>query len=90
MENIVLRWKERLLEDERTLYFVKQKILGGVIAASAMIPSLIFRDVVSVILFLPVMALGVTMAVVDKMFIMNDYYWTHGGADQWDDEDWNE
>lgn len=79
-----MRWsRKHEAERERRMYFIKQKILGIVIAVAAMIPSLIYKDLVSLILFLPVMAAGIVMAAVNKMFIVNEYYFANGGLNQW-------
>ena len=83
-----VKWNQKHEEErERRTYFVKQKMLGIVIATASLIPFVIFKDIVSLVFFVPAIAMGIVMAASDKMFIMNEYYWTHGGADQWEEED---
>ena len=85
-----IRWQEKHIEDkEKRRYFVKQKIAGLIIMIFSLIPFFQYGNLLLLVLFSPAIALGITMIRTDKMVIQDEYYLTHGGLDQWyeDDED---
>ena len=64
--------------EERT-YFCNQKLLGITWILIVMILTVIIGNPVCAALSI----FGIGMIFTKKMVIVNDYYWEHGGAEQW-------
>lgn len=64
--------------EERT-YFCNQKLLGIAWILIVLILTVIIGDPVCAALSI----FGIGMIFTKKMVIVNDYYWKHGGAEQW-------
>lgn len=72
---------EAIKEEQRLerQYFCNQKITGLCIALLSFVLLVITS---SGIALLGILA-GIATMVTKKMVIYNEYYWTHGGTDQW-------
>lgn len=66
-------------QKERRRYFCNQKLIGGFWVITFLLLTMIIGDLVCVILALP----GVGLMASKKMVIVNDYWWEHGGPEQW-------
>lgn len=77
-----LRWKEKHAADrERRLYFCRQRFIGLLLT----VLSIVLCAVTGNIAALPFAAIGGCIMVTKKMILVDGYYWTHGGPEQWDD-----
>lgn len=70
---------KRTEETERRTYFANQKLLGGIWCALVLVLTLLIGDLTGLILLVP----GIAVIRTDKMVIVNRYWHTHGGAEQW-------
>ena len=76
------RWDKKHIEDyERRKYFCKQKILGAAIIIISLFLFLIPGNLFVLGSFGVVF--GFIAIATKKMIVVNDYWWTHGGSDQW-------
>lgn len=66
-------------ERDRRKYFCNQKFIGLIIIAIDLLLTLIIGNLVCIILALP----GIVLMLTNKLAIVNDYWWTHGGPEQW-------
>ena len=57
-------------------YYLNQKLIGGIWILLVLILSAIIRNPAGLALVLP----GIGIIATKNMVIVNEYYWTHGGA----------
>ena len=69
----------RKAEQERRRYMMNQKLLGFLMFVVVVIATALCGNLVCLTLAFP----GVYVMFTDKMVIVNSYYRTHGGFDQW-------
>ena len=69
----------RKAEQERRRYMLNQKLLGFLALVAVVIATSLCGNLACLTLAFP----GVYAMFTDKMVIVNSYYRTHGGFDQW-------
>lgn len=69
----------RKAEQERRRYMMNQKLLGFLALVAVVIATALCGNLACLALAFP----AVYAMVTDKMVIVNNYYRTHGGFDQW-------
>lgn len=70
-------------EKEKRRYFCNQKLFGGIIVMISLLPFLIAGNLTYLLPCSIGVIIGVGMVLTKKMVIVNDYWYNHGGADQW-------
>ena len=76
------RWNKKHAEDRaRRKYFCKQRF-GGLIEIIAV---LLVTPLIGNYAFLAMTLPGIVLMTTKQMLLINEYYWTHGGNDQWED-----
>lgn len=71
--------KIRYEEQERRRYFCNQKFIGLIIVVLDLLLTLIIGNMACIVLAIP----GIGLIFTKKMAIVNEYFWSHGGTDQW-------
>lgn len=71
--------KIRQEQRARRKYFCNQKFYGLLLT----LLSLLILFLTQELFLITGIAAGVALMTTKKMLIVNDYYWTHGGAEQW-------
>lgn len=83
--------KIKVEQNEKRKYFCNQKLFGCVMLLIGIIGSLLLTviswDIRWLIVGLIPVMIGIKLIVTDKMYIVNDYWWKHGGDKQYNLED---
>lgn len=66
-------------EKERRKYFCNQKLFGVMEIVLVLLLTVLIGNPVCAVLSI----FGIGMIFTKKMIIVNEYYWKHGGAEQW-------
>lgn len=74
------RWNEKHIADrERREYFCRQKFYGIIGVMFILFLTVLTENLVCAVLVIP----AIVIIFTKKMVLVNEYYWTHGGAEQW-------
>lgn len=66
-------------QQEKRTYFCNQKLLGGMWIILVCVLSILIGNPIGLVLAIP----GIAIVATKKMVIVNNYYWTHSGTEQW-------
>ena len=75
------REEKRATDRERRMYYLHQKMIGSLIILVSLFLFVFTMEIETLICIVP----GIYMIATKKMCIVNEYYRTHGGSEQWSD-----
>lgn len=80
----IIELEEKIKEEEKRLYFIKQRTIGQIALLIGMI-GCFFIGPLSLLFFFPI---GIILIFTKKMVWMNKWYFENGGPEQWEEERW--